>query len=193
MKGAAVRWLAALIVLGASSCAEREEVAVDCADFVVSPSQFLMEFAGRAGGVTEQEHTFICRGTIYGRAQVTFARMAQQQAASPAVKRYAEQTLGEQETMNRRLDRIAVQEDGVIPPDGLDAPHLVMRDHLARLSGDAFDRAYLENEVRDGQAAIADFKEELASGAEPILNKFVATALPLVEQRVQLAQSIIGQ
>jgi putative membrane protein len=193
MKGAAVRCLAALIVLGASSCAERRDAVVDCADFVVSPSEYLMEIAGRAGRVTQQEHTFICHGMIFGTAQVTFAKMAQQQAASPEVMRYAEQTIGEQETMNRRLDRIAVQEDGIIPPSGLDAAHLAMRDQLARLSGDAFDRAYLENEVRDGQAAIADFKEELESGAEPVLNKFVAKALPLVERRVELAQSMIGQ
>lgn len=185
--------MAAAVILGAASCAGREDAVVDCADFTVTPSEFHMEFAGRAGGVTEQEHTFICRGTIYGRAQVAFARMAQQRAASSAVVRYAERALGEQETLNRRLDRIAVQEDGIIPPAGLDVAHLAARDRLSGLSGDAFDRAYLETEIRDGQAAIADFKEEVASGAEPLLNKFAAAALSQVEQRVQLAQSMIGQ
>jgi putative membrane protein len=192
-KRAAMRWLAALIVLGASACAQRQAGVVDCTNFVVSPSDFGITFAGRAGTVTQQEHTFICRGLMVGRAQLTFARMAQQQSTNPAVMRYAEQAIGEQEEMNRRLARIAVQQDGIIPPRGLDAPHLAMRDQLAQLSGYAFDRAYLENEVREGRAAIANFKQEMEAGAEPVLNKFAANALPLVARRVQLAQSMIGQ
>jgi len=182
-----------LILLGASACAGRNAEVADCANFVVSPSEFLMEFAGRPGTVTQEEHTFVCHATMFGRAQMAFARMAQRQAANPAVVKFAEQTLDEQATMNRHLFRIAEQEDGIVPPRGLDAPHLAMRDQLAQLSGDAFDRAYLQYTVQDGQAMIPVFNKETSSGAEPALNHFAANALPLIEQRVRSAQSIIGQ
>lgn len=193
VNGAVGRFLAALIILGACSCAQRQAAVVDCANFVVSPSDFAIEFFGRAGMVTQQEHTFICRGLMFGRAQVAYAKIAQQQSGNPAVLSFAEGTIGEQEKMNRRLSQIAVEQDGIIPPRGLDAPHLAMRDQLAQLSGYAFDRAYLENAVRDGRLAIADFKKEVESGTEPVLNKFAANSLPLVERRVQQAQSMIGQ
>lgn len=193
MKRAAGWLLAAAVLFGASSCAQRQAAVVDCANFVVSPSDFGIEFAGRAGMVTQQEHTFICRGLMVGRAQLAYARMAQQQSGNPAVMQYAQQTIGEQEEMDQRLSRIASQQDGIIPPRGLDAPHLAMRDQLARLSGNGFDRAYLENEIRENQAAIANFKQELDKGAEPVLSKFAANALPIVRRRLQLAQSMIGQ
>lgn len=193
MRGAIAGWSAALILLGASCCAEQQAGVTDCADFLISPSEFHMQFAGRPGTVTQQEHTFVCQAAIFGRAQILFAGMAQRQAANPAVARFAGRTLEEQAKMKRRLFRLAEQQDGIVPPRGLDASHLAMRDQLATLSGDAFDRAYLRYAVEDGRAAIAVFSEEASSGAEPNLNRFAAVAVPLLEQRVRLAQSIMGQ
>ncbi|MGO8919186.1 MAG: DUF4142 domain-containing protein [Stellaceae bacterium] len=182
-----------LILLGAAACAERHAGVVDCAHFGPSPSQFGAEFSGYAGTVMQQEYSFVCHATTFGRAQMDFARMAQQQAANPTVVRFAADTIDEQATINRHLFRIAIQQDGIAPPRELDAPHLAMRDQLARLSGDAFDRAYLHYVVQDGQAAIAVFNKETSAGAEPDLSRFAADALPRIEQRVLLAQSIIGQ
>ncbi len=187
------RLLATLTLLSAASCAGRQADVTDCKDFAPSPSEYQMEFAGRAGAVTQQEHTFICRATIFSRSQLSFARLAQQQATNPAVMRFAEGTIDSQERMRRRLFEIAMQQDGVIPPHGLDAPHLAMRDQLAGLSGAAFDRAYLQTAARDGQAAAADFAQEATSGGEPTLNRFAADMLPLIEQRARLAQSMTGQ
>ena len=193
MRGAAGRLLAMFILLGASACAERHADIVDCARFGPSPSQFGTEFSGYAGTVMQQEYSFVCRATAFGRAQMDYARMAQRQSANPAVVSFAASTLDEQATMNRHLYRIAIQQDGIRPPRDLDAPHLALRNRLAQLSGDAFDRAFLQTEVQDGQAAIAIFIQETGAGAEPDLNRFAAEALPLVQRRVQLAQGMLGQ
>jgi predicted outer membrane protein len=65
-----------------------------------------------------------------------------------------------------------------------------MLDQLAGLSGDAFDRAYLQEEVQEDQIAMAVFTAEGASGSEPLLSKFATSAVPLVQDRLRLAQSI---
>lgn len=193
MRGAAGRLLAMFILLGASACAGPHADVADCARFGPSPSQFGTEFSGRAGTVTQQEYSFVCRATAFGRAQMDFARMAQRQSANPAVLSFAASTLDEQATMNRHLYRIAIQQDGIRPPRDLDAPHLAFRNQLAQLSGNAFDLAYLQAEVQDGQAAITVFTQEVTTGAEPDLNRFAADALPLLQRRVQLAQGMMGQ
>jgi predicted outer membrane protein len=56
----------------------------------------------------------------------------------------------------------------------------------------ALDRAYLEDQVREGEATIAVFQQELAEGSEPILRGFALDALPLVEERLREARSLIG-
>src|SRR5262249_13207803 len=141
--------LVVLAVLGASACAKREIAVVDCADFVVSPSQFAVEFVGPAGTVTQQEHTFICRATMFARGQVIFGRMAPQRTQSPAVLQSAQATANDAADLNHRLARIAIQQDGVPPPRGLDLPHFAIRDRLAGLSGYAFDRAYLQQAIAE--------------------------------------------
>jgi putative membrane protein len=194
MRRAITSLLSMLVVLGASSCVVPPYADVtDCADFVETPTEYHTEFAGRAGMVTQQEHSFVCYATVLGRAQVTSAMMAQHRGASPAVTRFAAITVEEQEMLDRRLADIAEQHDGVIPPYGLDAPHLAMLDQLSTLSGDAFDRAYLEYQLQDAQATIAVLQQEVVAGSEPTLRGFARAALPHVEERAREAQSIIEQ
>lgn len=184
--------LATLAVLGASSCAQHRAEVVDCKNFVMSPSQYMEQFAGRPGQETQQELSFICHADIYGRAQMIYAGMAQQRSASPAVREFAAQSAAAQREMIQRLNQIAIQQEGVTPPRGLDASHLALRNQLAQLSGAAFDRAYLQSAVQDGQAAIALFRKA-GSGMEPILGQFASGALPGLQQRASQAQGLLQQ
>jgi putative membrane protein len=194
MKCAVRRLSSMLIILGASSCVAPPYADVtDCADFVQTPSEYHMEIAGRAGMLTQQEHSFVCYAGVLGRAQVTSAMMAQQRSVNPAVTRFAAITAEDQEMLDRRLAATAEQHAGLIPPDGLDAPHLAMLDQLSQLSGEAFDRAYIEDQLQEAQATIAVLQEEMAEGSEPTLRSFARDVLPYVEERAREAQSIIEQ
>jgi putative membrane protein len=192
MRGTTGRISTALASLVLSSCIGPPYADVtDCADYVLTPSEYHMEAAGRAGMLTQQEHTFVCYATVLGRAQLASARLAERQGTSPAVKRFAAATISEGEILDRRLGDIAEQYAGIIPPYNLDAPHLAMLDELSSLSGSAFDRVYLQNQLQDGEATIAVFQQEAAEGGEPIMRRFALHMLPLIEARVREAQSIV--
>lgn len=190
------RLLAALIVLGAASCAHNtsevaEEVA-DCANFVMSPSQYVGQIRGRLGAMENEELDFVCRAAAYGRAQIIYARMAERRSANPTVKQFAGKTIDSQRKLSRRLDQVAIQHEGITPPPGLDPRDIEARDRLAQLSGDDFDHSYLRDIVREGRAAIALFR---AGGAlpEPLIGRFASRALPVLEQRVSEAQSLLQE
>lgn len=184
--------MTALALLGVSACAGHRAEVADCRDFVMSPSQYDQQFQGRPGQETQGELNFICRTSVYGRAQLTFARMAQQQSANPAVKDFALQVGQSQAEMTKRLDQIAIQQEGVTAPHGLDAEQLAVRSQLAQLSGNAFDRAYLQHVVQDSQAAITLFRHE-ASTVEPVMSQFAANGLPMLQERVNQAQGLLQQ
>jgi len=184
----------AFVSFALSSCIAPPYARVtDCADYVETPSEYHIESAGRAGMVTQQEHSFVCYATVLSRAQRESARLAEGRGANPAVTRFAATTIDDQEMLNRRLSDIAEQHEGILAPYGLDAPHLTMLDQLNSLSGEAFDRAYLQDQVQEGEATMAVFRQEVAEGGEPILRRFALDLLPLVEQRLREAQTIIDQ
>jgi putative membrane protein len=194
MKSALGCLLSMLVLFGASSCvAPPDTHVVDCADFVETPTEYHLEYAGRAGMLTQQEHSFVCSAAVLSQAQASSALMAQQRSASPVVTTFAADTLVDQERLGRHLADIAEEQAGLIPPRGIDAAHLAMLDELSRLSGDAFDRAYLQYQLQAGQATIAVFQEEIAAGSEPVLRRFALHALPVVEQRLRETQNIIDR
>lgn len=185
--------LAMFAALVLSSCAERQSSVVDCADFVLSPTQYHIEFAGRAGMITQQEYTFICHATVLGRADLAFARMAQQQSTNPAVTEFAGKVISTQQGIDRNLTNIAEQQEGVSPPRGLDASGLAARDQLSGLSDGAFDRAYLQHASENSRMAIAAYKEEIASGSEPTLRAFATDVLPTLEERLAQSERVTAQ
>jgi len=63
-------------------------------------------------------------------------------------------------------------------PASLDAKHQATRDRLAKLSGDAFDRAYITEMVAGHQKAVSDFTAESTSGTDSDVKAWAGTTLP---------------
>jgi predicted outer membrane protein len=188
-----VGWLlATLAVIGTSSCAHQRSQVVDCKEFIMEPSQYGQQFQGEPGQEAQAELNFICQVSVYGYAQMSYARLAEERAASPAVKDFAAKVLDAQSEMNNRIRQIAIQQEGVTAPRGLDAARLDQREQLAGLSGGAFDRAYLQMTVQDGLGVLRVFHRE-ASTAEPVMGRFAGNGQPVIEERVRQAQSLLGQ
>lgn len=183
---------AALAILGAASCIDSRSGVANCADFVMSPSQYTAQIRGRLGAMENEELNFVCRAAIYDRAQIIYARMAGQRSSNPAVKQFAGKTFDAQRTLSRRLNQVAIEHEGITPPPGLDPAVLAALDRLGQLSGDGFDRTYLQYTVEQGQAAIALFREGCTL-PEPFISQFAGRALPVLEQRVGEAQRLLQE
>jgi putative membrane protein len=184
--------MAALTALAVGSCADQHAEVANCADFVMSPSQYTAQIRGRIGAEDNDELAFICHAATYGRAQILYARLAEERAADPAVRGFAARTLESQTRLSRRLNHVAVQHEGLTPPPGLEPAQLAARDRLAQLSGDGFDRAYLQVSAEEGSAAVALFREGCTLVA-PFVSQFAGAALPELERRTSAAQSLLRQ
>jgi putative membrane protein len=188
----ALRLALACAALVGAACARDGTEVVDCADFVMSPSQYTGQARGRFGATDNAELNFVCRAAAYGRAQMIYAEMAQRQAAAPQVRRFAAETLAAQRLLSRRLDQVAIEQEGITPPPGLEPAQIALRDRLAQLSGASFDQAYLQHVVEDGRAALALFHEGSVL-PEPFISQFAGHSVPALEQRVSEAQSLLHE
>ena len=73
-------------------------------------------------------------------------------------------------------------------PAATDAKHKATRDRLAKLSGDAFDKAYMRDMVMDHQHDVAAFKREAESGKDANLKAWAAKTLPTLLDHLKVAQ-----
>jgi putative membrane protein len=65
----------------------------------------------------------------------------------------------------------------------------MLRDRLGKLSGDAFDKAYMREMLSDDQHDVAAFKHEATAGHDPDLKAWAAKTLPTLQEHLKLAQS----
>jgi putative membrane protein len=65
-----------------------------------------------------------------------------------------------------------------------------MRDRLAQLRGDAFDRAYMRAMVEDHDKAQKLFRQEAQSGQDPDIKRFARETLSVIEQHDRMAHEL---
>jgi putative membrane protein len=63
---------------------------------------------------------------------------------------------------------------------------------LAGLSGDAFDKAYADQMVKDHEDAVALFDKESTSGNDADLKAFAGMTLPTLQDHLKMAKALPG-
>jgi len=125
-------------------------------------------------------------------AEVAMGKLAQSKSQNADVKAFATKMVDDHSKALTEVQTLA-QSKGVTLPTDLDAKHKAQSAKLEKLSGDAFDKAYM------AQGGLAAHKETLAKlqkgqkGAkDPDVQAQVTKMIPVVEQHLQHAQELAG-
>ncbi len=183
----------ALLLLGTASCTTGPYDRYGNLDFSSSPTQYLVELAGRAGTINDQDRRFVYYAGIVGLTEIAYGNLAQQKAQSTAVRDFALQLVADHREADHDLGKVAVQQAGILPPDELDPDHIALHNQLAALPDEAFDRAYIAGQVRDHENAIALFQDEALRGGQPNLQRYAGDTLPMLQRHLERAQQIGAQ
>ena len=105
------------------------------------------------------------------------------------VKDFAETMVRDHEAAGKRLADLA-EAAGLPLPSGLDDEHRAMREHLGKLTGTAFDVAYIQGQIQDHQKTLHLLEHEIGSGQDQALREFAAETLPKIRQHLQMAQDL---
>ena len=141
---------------------------------------------------SQADKTFAMTAARSGLAEVQAGQLATQKATSPQVKQYGQTLVTDHSKANDELQQIAQQENLTLPPQP-GASERSQDQQLGGMSGSAFDSAFVSDEVRDHQQAIATFQREAQSGHDPALKDFAQKTLPMLRQHLQMAQSLNSQ
>jgi len=130
---------------------------------------------------------FAKEAAIGGMAEVELGTMAKEKAASNDVKQFGDRMVTDHGKANDELKQWAQQKSVTLPTE-LDAKHKATRDRLAKLSGAAFDKAYMHEMVMDHQHDVAAFKRESTSGKDTDLKAWAGKTLPTLQEHMKMAQ-----
>jgi len=144
---------------------------------------------GTAKHMTASERMFIRKAAEGGKAEVELGKLAQEKAESPEVKQFGERMVNDHSKANDQLKEVA-QKEGVTLPTKLDAKDAATKARLEKLSGEAFDRAYMKDMVADHAKDVREFKNEAKNGKDPDVKNFAAQTAPTLEDHLKEAKNI---
>ena len=104
-------------------------------------------FAGQRPPASPDQ-AFIKKAAVGGLAEVQLGQLAVERAASPDVKQFGQRMVDDHGKANRELMAV-VEPKGLAVPTAPDRKHRQVADRLAKLQGPAFDRAYIQDMVKD--------------------------------------------
>lgn len=124
-----------------------------------------------------------------GLAEVEHGRLATQNASSADVKQFAQRMVDDHSKAGEELKALAAQKQVTLPAE-LDQKHRAMQDKLAKLKGEAFDKAYMSHMVMAHQQAVALFQREAKGGKDPEVKAWAAKTLPGLQEHHKLARDV---
>jgi putative membrane protein len=124
-----------------------------------------------------------------GLAEVKLGQLAADKGSSDAVKNFGKRMVEDHSKANDQLKEIASRENWKLPAE-LNKKNQRTYDRLSQLSGDAFDRAYARDMVRDHQNDVATFKLEASDGQSGAIKNFASQTLPALEDHLKMAREM---
>jgi putative membrane protein len=135
------------------------------------------------------DEMFVLNVAKDGMAEVELGKLASEKAGSDEVKKFAQRMVTDHSKANDELKSLAQSKNITLPSD-VDPKDKATHDRLAKLSGPAFDRAYMQHMVAGHRKAVAAFKKESTSGKDPDVKAWAEKTLPTIEDHLKMAQDI---
>ena len=137
------------------------------------------------------DNSFVMKAAEGGTAEVQMAQLAQSKTTNQAVKDLANKLIADHTKANDNLKPIATK-DNITWPTGMSAKEQAEYNKLQALSGAEFDRAYVNNEIKDHKQDISEFQKEADHGTNPEVKSWAAQNLPALQEHLRMAQNALG-
>jgi putative membrane protein len=150
--------------------------------------QVTMTQLAQAGDISAEDQEFLTKAIQAGVAEVQISELALEKAQNEQVRQFAERMVQDHTAANERLVSLA-ESAGNAPSMELDQEHQAMLQQLSQLSGEEFDRQYMEGQVLDHEAAVRLFASEATQPTGPV-DALAGELLPALRQHLQMAEEI---
>jgi putative membrane protein len=138
------------------------------------------------GGADPQ---FVKKASACGLAEINLSELAVRFAHDPAVKQFAQQMVADHMRTSRALTAMANRHSIALPRE-MDDDHKKVYDRLKTLSGEKFDREYMEAMVKDHEQAVKLFEKESKDGNNEGLKEWAGKLTPIMKRHLEHAREV---
>ena len=135
------------------------------------------------------DQAFVTKMAGVSMAEVELGRLAQEKAASRDVKGFGQRMIDDHGKAGDELKGIA-QRKNFTWPSALPADAAALKDRLSKLSGAAFDRAYIDAMVNGHRDVLPVVKTEAQSGTDADVKAWATKASSSVQAHLTHAQDV---
>lgn len=124
-----------------------------------------------------------------GLTEVEIGKLAQQKATNNEVKAFGSMMVHDHTMANMDLKEIAKRRR-ITLPDSIGAEEKQLKAELEKLSGQAFDEAYVSAMVKDHQKDIEAFEDARKKVKYPEMTNLIDKSLPMLKKHFAIIQKI---
>ena len=138
---------------------------------------------------SQKQDKFWTEAAQGGMTEVALSNLALQKSQNEDVKKYAQMMVDDHTKANDELKTLA-ESKSVTLPTAINAKQMAMRDKLNGLSGDAFDKEYINMMVKDHDKTVKLFQTEADKGSDTDVKAFASNTLPTLKSHQTMAHSM---
>ncbi len=142
-----------------------------------------------AGAVDSDDDKFLRTAAMTALMEVRLASLAQERGSTPQVRAYGKQMVEAHSATNTKLRELAGRK-GVALPSDVDGSQQKAIDDLSKLTGTAFDDAFLDAMSRAHQKDVDEFQNAATDGEDPGVKGFAQKALPMLKAHLSKAEAL---
>jgi putative membrane protein len=145
--------------------------------------------AKTSNAVAQADEKFVKEAAMGGMAEMDLGMLASEKASSDDVKAFGKKMVADHGAANQELKSLASSKNITLSTT-LDTKHQATHDRLAKLSGSAFDRAYVSDMLKDHEQDVSEFRHESTSAHDPEIKAWAAKTLPTLEEHLKHVQDL---
>jgi putative membrane protein len=145
--------------------------------------------SGKTASATDSN--FVMKAAAGGHKEVEAGKLASSKATNSDVKAFAQRMVKDHGKANTELMSLAKSKS--IDAKAKDTDAKTLTDRLGKLSGAAFDRAYMEEMVKDHQTDVDLFDRQSREGDDAELKAWAGKQLPTLREHLKMAQDLNGK
>jgi len=124
-----------------------------------------------------------------GTAEITFSKLAETKVEPGKLKNFASMMIRDHTKAADTLKAIA-QKENITLPDSMDADHQKKYADISKMSGTAFNEAYVKLMVADHKGAVSLIQNESQNGKDSTLKAFATKILPTIQMHLKGATGL---
>ena len=144
------------------------------------------------GKLARGDRKFVTEALQHGMAEVELGKLASEKASNDAVKQFGKRMADDHGKAGEELKKIA-QDKGITPPTEMAGKHKRLHDRLSKMSGAEFDRAYMDEMVKDHRNDVKEFQREAKDAKDADVKSFASKTLPTLQEHLKQAESVRSQ